>query len=60
MMTDERDLNILLLKYADRFKDNFPIFCVRNLDDAEIIKLIINALETEVKYTPDLENDALF
>lgn len=59
-MSDERDLNILLLRYVDRFNDNFPVFCVRNLSDAEIIKLIINALEADVKYTPDLENDALF
>lgn len=59
-MSDERDLNILLLRYADKFKDNFPIFYVRHLDEAEIIKLIFNALETNVKYIPDLENDVLF
>lgn len=53
-MSNERDLNTLLLRYADRFKENFPIFYVRNLDDAEIIKLIINALENNKKYSPGM------
>ncbi|MBN2883921.1 MAG: hypothetical protein JXN10_10350 [Clostridia bacterium] len=46
MMLDQMKLN----QYADKFETNFPIFCVRDMDDKEITKLIQDALDTETPF----------
>lgn len=43
-------LDQMLNQYADRFADNFPTFCVREMDDEEITKLIQKALDTNTPF----------
>ena len=39
-----------LIKYADHFKKEFPIFKVRNLNNQEIIKLIQTRIKDDKPY----------
>ena len=34
----------LLLKYRDRFGENFPVFCFMGMDEAEVVGMIMNCL----------------
>ncbi|MGP4082061.1 hypothetical protein ACTWQL_19425 [Pseudalkalibacillus sp. R45] len=40
----------LLQQYVEKFKDNFPIFSVMGMDEAEIKKLIEKAIESNEHY----------
>ena len=40
----------LLLQYAEKFEDNFPIFFVNHLGEAEIKELIKKAIEDNKPY----------
>lgn len=39
-----REMDKLLLQYAEKFEDNFPIFFVNHLGEAEIKELIKKAI----------------
>lgn len=47
-------LEALLTQYVEKFGDNFPLFCIRGMDEDEIIKLVQKSLDdnkpVEVKY----------
>lgn len=48
-------LDKLLIEYAEQFKDNFPIFLVKHLEEKEIIRLVKNAIETNTPYDGEYE-----
>ena len=47
----------LLIEYADKFGENFPLFIVRNLNDEEIINLIKTAIEKNEPYKVETDED---
>lgn len=50
----------LLIEYADRFGENFPIFIVRNLDQKEIIHMIKTAFETGKPFKVDQQENIVY
>lgn len=40
----------LLLKYVERFGDNFPTHLMLGVDESEINKIILKCLETNTPY----------
>lgn len=46
-------LDELLIEYADRFDDNFPIFCLLGFDDNEITMMIQKCLAEGEPFEPD-------
>lgn len=40
----------VLIEYAEKFSDNFPIFYVKHLDEDAIIKIVQGAIDTNVPY----------
>lgn len=42
-----------LQEYADKFKDNFPIFYVNHLDEDEMVKLIKKCIKDGKPYEAD-------
>lgn len=46
----------LIEQYVERFHENFPLFALMGMDEAEIEKIIQNALKDGVPYSP-LEQD---
>ena len=53
-------LDELLLKYRDKFDDNFHIMSLRSANENEIIRLIKDCLDKgkpyEIEYDPDVQN----
>ena len=45
----------LLDQYMERFKENFPLFLVRHLDEADINAIIQRCLDTGQVYAPEVE-----
>ncbi|URN40897.1 hypothetical protein [Peptoniphilus genitalis] len=50
----------ILLEYSEKFKENFPIFIVRDLNEEEIVKLVKDAIENNKPYEPEIEEGALY
>jgi len=50
----------LLIEYADKFGENFPLFIVRNLDDEEITNLIKTAIEKNEPYGVEIHEDVVY
>lgn len=42
----------LIEQYVKRFHENFPLFALMGMDEAEIEKIIQNALKDGVPYSP--------
>lgn len=42
----------LIEQYVERFHENFPLFALMGMDEAEIEKIIQNALKDGVPYSP--------
>lgn len=49
-MTLEQAFDQALIKYADRFKENFPVMMMRGTPEVEIIDLINTALDSGIPY----------
>jgi hypothetical protein len=45
-----------LNEYADKFGENFPLFFVGHMDEAEIIKLIDKAIKEDKPYEAEYED----
>lgn len=43
----------LLIEYAERFKQNFPIFCMMGASENEVKSIIQKCLETGIPYEPE-------
>lgn len=50
----------LLLAYADKFNQNFPLFMLRGIPEDEIIRLIKKAIEDDKPYKPEMQTGALY
>lgn len=51
----------LIEQYAERFNENFPLFALMGLDDAEVEALIRDCLDKGTPYRPpDLEDKNLY
>jgi len=50
----------LLLKYVDKFNENFPTFLVLGIEDKDLIKLLEKSIKTEKKYEPKIIEDVLY
>lgn len=46
-------LDELLLEYAERFKQNFPIFCMMGASENEVRSIIQKCLEAGIPYEPE-------
>lgn len=46
-------LDELLIEYAERFKRNFPIFCMMGASENEVKSIIQKCLETGIPYEPE-------
>lgn len=53
-------LDELLIAYADKFNDSFPIFAVMHLGDDEIIDLIQNAIDKNEPYDPKYQDGVVY
>ena len=47
----------LLVKYAEKFGDNFPIFLVMGMSEEEIDNAIKKSLRTNKTYDPEIIED---
>lgn len=45
-----KTMDELLIKYADTFGENFPLFMCMGMDDEEIMKIIKDCLKNGVPY----------
>lgn len=43
----------LLIKYVERFNENFPLFMVMGMEDEEVDALIQKCLDEGTPYRPD-------
>lgn len=50
----------LLIKYADTFGENFPLFMCMGMDDEEVMKIIKNCLKDGVPYEVEQEENAVY
>lgn len=50
----------LLIKYADTFGENFPLFMCMGMDDEEIIKIIKDCLKNGVPYEAEQEENTVY
>lgn len=50
----------LLMEYADRFHDSFPIFMMMGIDEREIIAIIKKCLKENKPYEIEYEGDTLY
>lgn len=55
--THEPGLQQLLIAYADRFNDSFPVFLMRGTAEADLITLIKDCLDQGKPYAVDFDND---
>lgn len=53
-------LDELLIEYADKFGENFPIFQVKHLDEDEITKLVQAAIENNIPFEPEYQDDVYY
>lgn len=50
----------LLWQYAEKFKENFPIFFVKHLSEEEIKELIKQSINANKPFQADYEKDAMY
>lgn len=50
----------LLEQYADKFNDNYPIYFVIHLDEAEIAESIQRAIDSNEPYVADYINGCVY
>ena len=51
----------LIKQYLERFHENFPLFALMGVEDAEVEKLIRDCLDKGTPYrTPELNETALY
>lgn len=55
-MNIEKALDI----YSEKFEDNFPLFAVNHLDEAEIVQLIKKAIEQDKPYEAKYEDGGAY
>ena len=46
----------LLLKYADKFNENFPMYLFRAVNEKEIKAVIQNCLDDNIPYNAEIKN----
>jgi len=54
------DLDDLLRKYVERFKENFPFFLVMGMSDEEMRKQLEESLETGKPFRPEMDPDKVY
>lgn len=50
----------LLIKYADKFNENFPLFVVRDLSEKEIKDIIQKCLDENKPYEIETDSDRFY
>lgn len=50
----------LIKQYLERFHENFPLFTLMGVEDAEVEKLILDCLDKGTPYRPPELEEALY
>lgn len=53
-------MNKLLIQYADKFNENFPMFIVGNKSESEIESIIQNCLDEGKPYDVETKEDCFY